>query len=68
MTPKEIKSLRKKLGFSQHKLAIKIGVTVSAVASWEQGRSKPMQPIIELLRLMVEKQENERRFSHPRER
>jgi len=36
-----IKNLRKKLGISQQKLAVLLGVSPGAVAFWEQGRTKP---------------------------
>jgi len=35
------KNLRKKLGISQQKLAVLLGVSPGAVALWEQGRTKP---------------------------
>ena len=40
MTSQEIKNIRKDLGLSQEKFANKIGVSVSALRAWEQGRSK----------------------------
>ncbi len=42
-SPRLIKSLRKKLGISQKKLAILTGVTVGAVASWECGKFVPKE-------------------------
>jgi len=39
--PRWIKALRKRLGLSQGKLADIVGVSLSAVGSWEYGRAKP---------------------------
>jgi len=39
--PRWIKALRKRLGLSQGKLADIVGVSMSAVGSWEYGRAKP---------------------------
>ena len=41
LTPERIRGLRKKLGISQRELGILAGVTVGAVASWENGKFKP---------------------------
>ncbi len=40
-SPRLIKTLRKKLGVTQKELAILIGITVGAVASWEAGKFIP---------------------------
>ena len=37
MTPAEIKEHRKQLGYTQLKLADKIGVNIGTVGKWEQG-------------------------------
>ncbi len=42
-SPRLIKSLRKKLGISQKELAILIGITAGAVASWESGKFVPKE-------------------------
>lgn len=39
--PKHIKSLRKKLGFSQEELAQKLGVSFTSVNRWENQQTKP---------------------------
>ena len=39
--PKWIKSLRKRLGLSQRDLAKLLGVSLSAVGTWEYGKAKP---------------------------
>ena len=36
-----IRNLRKKLGISQQKLAVLVGVSPGAVALWEQGHTRP---------------------------
>ena len=41
LSPKLIRSLRKKLDISQAELAKLVGVSAVAVGSWESGRSKP---------------------------
>jgi DNA-binding transcriptional regulator YiaG len=41
LSPDRIRSLRKKLGVSQRKFAILIGVSNNAVFLWERGKSKP---------------------------
>ena len=41
LSPLLIKKLRKRLKISQTELAVLVGVSQPAVASWEQGRAKP---------------------------
>ena len=36
-----VAELRKAVGISQFQLAVKVGVTSSAVAAWETGRNTP---------------------------
>ena len=40
-SPQRIRAMRKKLGLSQKAMAELAGVSIAAVQSWEQGRSKP---------------------------
>ena len=40
MTGEEIKIRRKELGLTQFQLAVKLGVTPTTVARWEQGQRK----------------------------
>jgi DNA-binding transcriptional regulator YiaG len=40
-SPRLIKTLRRKLGITQQKLAILIGVSVVAVQKWETGKFRP---------------------------
>lgn len=44
VTPVDIKALRKKLKFSQEEFADIIGIPVSTLRNWEQGRTNPEGP------------------------
>jgi putative transcriptional regulator len=37
----DVRSIRKKYGLSQEKFAILLGISVSTLRNWEQGRRKP---------------------------
>lgn len=37
----KIKELRKRLGLSQDKFAVRLGITVQTVRRWESGKTKP---------------------------
>jgi len=41
MSPRLIRTLRKRLGISQADLAKLVGVSTVAVGTWESGRSRP---------------------------
>jgi DNA-binding transcriptional regulator YiaG len=43
LTPDRIRRLRKKLGLSMRELGILTGSSLSAVVSWERGKSKPRE-------------------------
>lgn len=47
--PKDIRSIRQKLKKSQREFAQMIGVTVSTLQNWEQGRREPHGPARALL-------------------
>ena len=49
--PADIKSIREKLGKSQPEFALMIGVSVSTLRNWEQGRRMPEGPARALLRV-----------------
>ncbi len=49
--PLEIKSVRKRLGYSQSEFALMIGVSLSTLQNWEQGRRRPEGPAQALLRV-----------------
>ncbi len=40
-TRRDIKKLRKKMGLTQEQFAAEVGVTVSTVNRWENGKGKP---------------------------
>lgn len=46
MTPEQLKDLRTKRGMSQKELANKLGKSVHAVRSWEQGKN-PIPHLVE---------------------
>jgi DNA-binding transcriptional regulator YiaG len=41
MESKEIIELRKSLGMTQQEFAVALGVTITAVSRWENGKNKP---------------------------
>ena len=44
ITPPSIKAIRKKLNLSQSEFALMIGVSISTLQNWEQGRREPDGP------------------------
>lgn len=52
--PTDIKSIRKKLAKSQSEFALMIGVSVSTLQNWEQGRRQPEGPARALLKVASE--------------
>jgi putative transcriptional regulator len=52
--PADIKAIRKRLGRSQSEFALMIGVSVSTLRNWEQGRRAPEGPARALLRVAAE--------------
>ena len=46
-----IQSIRQKYGLSQNKFAALLGISVSTLRNWEQGRRKPEGPARILLRI-----------------
>ena len=55
--PADIKSIRKKLDKSQSEFALMIGVSVSTLQNWEQGRRRPEGPARALLKVASENPE-----------
>ena len=49
--PADIKAIRLKLGKSQSEFALMIGVSVSTLQNWEQGRRSPGGPARALLKV-----------------
>lgn len=50
--PTDIKSIRKKLKMSQSEFAMMIGVSLSTLQNWEQGRRRPDGPARALLKIV----------------
>lgn len=55
MKPREILSLRQRLGLTQERFAHLIGVSREAVTHWESGIRKPSGPAVMLLKQIREK-------------
>jgi putative transcriptional regulator len=53
-SPADIKSIRKQLDKSQSEFALMIGVSVSTLQNWEQGRRQPEGPARALLKVASE--------------
>ncbi len=49
--PEDIKNIREKLHLSQSKFALMIGVSISTLQNWEQGRRYPEGPARALLKV-----------------
>ena len=49
--PADVKAIREGLGKSQSEFALMIGVSVSTLQNWEQGRRHPQGPARVLLRV-----------------
>jgi putative transcriptional regulator len=52
--PADIKAVREKLSVSQSEFALMIGVSVSTLQNWEQGRRQPEGPARALLKVAAE--------------
>jgi putative transcriptional regulator len=52
--PADIKSIRGRLKMSQSEFALMIGVSVSTLQNWEQGRRRPDGPARALLKIAAE--------------
>jgi putative transcriptional regulator len=55
--PADIKAVREKLNVSQSESALMIGVSVSTLQNWEQGRRRPEGPARALLKVAAENPE-----------
>jgi len=51
LKPVDVKTIRNKLGLSQGEFALMIGVSVSTLQNWEQGRRRPEGPAQALLKV-----------------
>ena len=54
-TPADIKEIRSRMNKSQAEFALMIGVKVSTLQNWEQGRRLPEGPARALLKIAAEK-------------
>ena len=52
MTGEQIKELRKKLGYTQARLAEEVGLTPNTVARYERDELKPSPPVMKLLKIL----------------
>lgn len=52
--PADVKAIRQSLGKSQSEFAMMIGVSVSTLQNWEQGRRQPDGPARALLKVAAE--------------
>jgi putative transcriptional regulator len=52
--PADIKSIRGRLRMSQSEFALMIGVSLSTLQNWEQGRRRPDGPARALLKVVAE--------------
>jgi putative transcriptional regulator len=55
--PLDIKTIRRKLHKSQSEFALMIGVSISTLQNWEQGRRRPEGPARALLKVAFENPE-----------
>jgi len=52
--PADVKAIRENLGQSQSEFALMIGVSISTLQNWEQGRRRPEGPARALLKVAAE--------------
>lgn len=55
LTPSDVKEIRKKLGLSQFKFAIKMGCTLQSIHKWEVGKSRPHEMFQKKLKSLKKK-------------
>ena len=55
--PVDVKAIRRRLGKSQSEFAHMIGVSISTLQNWEQGRRRPEGPARALLKVAAENPE-----------
>lgn len=60
----EVKAIREKVGLSQSRFAMLIGVSKRTLENWEQGRRHPTGPAKALLRILDADPENAIRALH----
>ena len=61
LTPNEIRAIRKRLGLTWQQFAELLGVSVSTVGGWENGRHRPRPLSLRMLRNIdtIQKSEKE---------
>lgn len=64
----EVRAIRQRTGLSRDKFATLIGVRLSALRNWEQGRRRPTGPAKALLRIQEADTENAVRALHPKKK
>ncbi len=52
--PADVRAIRERLGKSQSEFALMIGVSISTLQNWEQGRRQPEGPARALLKIAAE--------------
>ncbi|MCH9691671.1 MAG: helix-turn-helix domain-containing protein [Gammaproteobacteria bacterium] len=60
----EVKSIREKMGLSQNRFAMLIGVSKRTLENWEQGRRHPTGPAKALLKILDADPKNAVRALH----
>jgi putative transcriptional regulator len=55
--PEDVRTIRERLGMSQTEFALMIGVSVSTLRNWEQGRRTPEGPARALLKVAAKNPE-----------
>lgn len=53
--PADIKAIRRRLKMSQSEFALMIGISISTLQNWEQGRRSPEGPARALLKIAAER-------------
>jgi transcriptional regulator with XRE-family HTH domain len=53
MKAKELRGIRKRLGWSQRQIAEAVGVTTNSVARWERGEMNIGEPSARLIRMIA---------------
>jgi DNA-binding transcriptional regulator YiaG len=48
-TPAHVKAVRNAVGWTQKELAAQLGVSVTSVSYWEQGRRRMIRPVWSLM-------------------
>jgi transcriptional regulator with XRE-family HTH domain len=58
MKAKELRGIRKRLGWSQRQVAEAVGVTANSVARWERGEMAIGEPSARLLKFITARELN----------